>query len=179
MKFTDRGRTLTLEGITAKDIKYRNLAARATNSPYYDPDKPQRVYSVWVDEETAGELKDRGFNVKEAEDTYNDAGVRFYIQFKAYAKMRVNRKGENEQYPKIRLLPGDITLSQDAFGLADSAHVTNVDIGFHPYQYDPKRPSIAVIDELWCTVDESADGQNDDYFEAKYGELGDEDVPFE
>jgi hypothetical protein len=71
-----------------------------------------------------------------------------------------------------------------SFGLVDSAHVESVDIRLHTWQYDQRKPDqVAVIDELWLTVDEGAGEQDESYLDEKYGysepEIGEDEVPFQ
>ena len=190
MKFTERSRGMYLEGIQQIDIKFSNLAGRHTNSQYSDPNKPQHVFVVWIDDkEIVQQLKDIGFNIREDDDTYNDLGTRSYLQFKAYPKMKANRiTGEEEQTPKVVMITSKSSrrLSKEEFGLVDGAHVEKIDIAFHAWEYEKGKSPVAALDELWCTVDESAGGQNDDnYFEEKYGHLKDyepeneAEIPFE
>ena len=172
MKFTERGNnSFTIEGITQQDIKYSNLAARPTKSIYYDPEKPQHVYVIWLTTDVADQMVANGFNVNQGEDSYNDLGVRPYIQFKAYPKIRINRmNGNEEQAPKviIKTSGNPIRLTEKSFGLVDSSQIANADISFHSWVYDEHRPPVAVLDGLWCTVDESSGGRND-YFDGDYG----------
>lgn len=176
MKYTEGSRGMRLEGIQRTDIKYRNLAGRATNSKYSDPSNPQHVFVVWIDDEEIVEaLKEVGFNVREDEDTFNDLGMRHYLQFKAYPKMRMNRvTGQDEQVPKVVMITGGTNrqLMKSEFGFVDGAHVEKIDIAFHDYEYE-KGKHVAALDQLWCSVDETAGGQNDTYFEEKYGHLRD------
>lgn len=189
MKFTERARGMYLEGITQTDVKFSNLAGRHTKSQYSDPNKPQHVFVVWIDdEEIVDALKGVGFNVREDEDTFNDLGTRHYLQFKAYPKMRMNRvTGEEEQSPKVVMITSGTSarLNKEGFGFIDGAHINKIDISFHAWEYEKGKAPVAVLDELWCSVDESAGGQNDNYFEEKYGHLKDfepsdegDEVPF-
>ena len=196
MKLTERGNALYLEDITASDLRFANLAGRLTGSIYEDPDKPKHVYVVWLDEETAAAMRAMNLNVremteydrimkgsnedlkmevesnqkrkKEALDT-----VRYSVQFKAYPKIRTNRRsGREEQYPKVILktLENMVRLNAESFGLVDSAHIERVDICFHLWQYDKfKSNCVAVIDELWVTVDEGAGEIDEGYLDEKYG----------
>ena len=196
MKFTERRNGFTLEGIDGKmDIKFSNLAGAHTNSPYDDPNKtPQRAITIWFDDdEIADALKRNDFLVGRAEDRYHKdekgdpLGERYFIKFVAYAKMRVNpRTGKEEQEPKIVTKTSLQTTRQLAagFGVVDTAYISNMDISFRGYKYDPKRPCVAAINELWCELDETAGGRNDfddDYLEQKWADVPDSDeveVPF-
>lgn len=187
MKFTERSRGLYLEGITQTDIKFSNLAGRHTKSQFSDPNRPQHVFVVWIDDEDiVKELKGLGFNVKMDEDTYNDLGERYFLQFKAYPKMKVNRvTGKDETSPKVVMITSgeNLRLEKESFGLVDACHIQNIDINFHPWEWEKGKAPVAVLDELWCTSDESAAGQNENYFEEKYGsfkdyEPGSDEVPF-
>lgn len=196
MKFTERRNGFTLEGIDGKrDIKFSNLAGVHTNSSYDNPNKdPQRSITIWFDdEEIADVLIANDFLVGRKIDTYHKnaagepLGERFFIKFVAYVKKRVNpRTGKEEQEPKIvtktsmqttRLLP-------EGFGVVDTAYINLMDISFRRYKYDPNRPCVAAINELWCKLDETADGRNDfedDYLEQKWADIPDTDegeVPF-
>ena len=172
MKLTERGNgNFTIEGITQKDIKYTNLAARPTKSIYYDPERPQHVFVIWLDQDVADQLVTAGFKVSQVEDTFNDMGVRPFIQLKAYPKMRVNpATAKEEQAPKVILKTSGnaIKLKKESFGLVDSARINSADISFHSWFYDEHRPPVAVLDGLWCTADETAGGRND-YFDEDYG----------
>ena len=172
MKFTERTNGLYLENIKKEDIRFANLGGRMTGSRYDDPNKPKHEYIVWLD---SNDLIDvfLSKNVTVAEKINDDTGEsQFSVRFKAYPKMRLNRKiNKEEQYPKVMLKTGDkvVRLEKSSFGLVDSAHIKNVDIKFHLYQYDERKPNcIAVIDELWCVVDETAGYIDDTYLEEKY-----------
>lgn len=186
MKLTDRGNNnYTLEGITQKDIKYTNLAGRPVNSIYYDPDRPQHVVVIWLDPAVADQLTEYGFKISEAEDTFNDMGVRPFMQLKAYPKMRVNpMTAKEEQVPKVILKTSGnaIRLKAESFALVDISRIHSTDISFHSWVYDEHRPPVAVLDGLWCTADDTAGGRND-YFDEDYGyeepDFKPEEVPFE
>lgn len=190
MKFTERKNGFTLEGIDGKrDIKFSNLAGVHTNSPYDDPAKmPQRAITIWFDDdEIADQLKANDFLVGRGADTYHKnemgepIGERYFIKFVAYAKMRVNpRTGREEQEPKIMTKTSMQTtrLLADGFGVVDTAYINSIDISFRKFKYDPKRPCVAAINELWCELDETADGRNDfedDYLEQKWANVPDSD----
>ena len=203
MKFTERNNGLYLEGIKAKDIRFANLAGRPTGSEYDDPERPKHVYVLWLEEDIVQAFLDMNVRVKEMtelERVMNGRNeerkdevmgnkalqkelaeiVRYAVQFKAYPKMRFNRRtGKEEQVPMAVLKTNDsmVRLTADKFGLIDSAHVENVDIRFHLYQYNDKKPDcVAAIDEIWVTVDESAGLVDDSYLAEKYGYSDDEDV---
>lgn len=186
MKLTKRGDSnFTIEGIKPIDIKYSNLGARPTKSIYYDPERPQHVFVIWLDKDVADELAGCGFNVSETEDAYNQLGLRPFIQFKAYPKVRPNPiSAKEEQHPKVILKTGSntIRISEKSFGLIDSAMIRNVDISFHSWKYDDHRPPVAALDGLWCEADESAGGRND-YFDVDYGysepDFEPDEVPFQ
>ena len=195
MKLTERSNGLYLEDIEAKNVRFANLAGRLTGSIYEDPDRPKHAYVLWIDEDIVESLRDLNLNVKEVneldrimrgsnEDRKREveqdrklqkelAGInRYSLEFKAYPKTQQNRKtGRKEQYPKIMLRStgGTVRLEKESFGLVDAAHIQTVDIRFHAWQYDARKPScVAVIDELWCTVDEGAGEIDDDYLDNKY-----------
>ena len=195
MKFTERRNGFTLEDIDGrKDIKFSNLAGLHTNSQYDDPDKdPQRAITIWIDdEEIAQALMDNDFLVGRGEDLYhkdengNPLGDRFFMKFVAYAKMRMNpRTGKEEQVPKVVIKSSLATVRQlaDGFGNVDTSFIEKMDIGFRQYKYNPNRPCVAAINELWCKLDESAGGRNDfddDALEQKWADVPDTDdeVPF-
>lgn len=190
MKFTERKNGFTLEGIDGKrDIKFSNLAGVHTNSTYDNPDKiPQRAITIWFDDdEIADQLKANDFLVGRGNDTYHKnelgepIGERYFIKFVAYPKMRVNpRTGREEQQPKIMTKTSMQTtrLLADGFGVVDTAYINSIDVSFRNYKYDPKRPCVAAINELWCEIDETADGRNDfedDYLEQKWANVPDSD----
>ena len=197
MKFNERRGNLYLEDIEAKDIRFANLAGRLTGSIYDDPNRPKREYTIWLeDEEMANKMRDYNFIVKEVneldrvmrghnEDRKREVEqdrklqkelseiTRYSMKLKAYPKIRVNRKtGKEEQYPKVILetTGSKVRLEAGTFGLGDSAHVETIDIKFHPWQYDDRKPDcVAVIDELWCTVDEGAGEIDDSFLDEKHG----------
>ena len=185
MKFTQRSdNRFTIEGIKSTDIKFSNLAARPTKSAYYDPERPQHVFVIWLDNDTADALVDAGFNVNQADDSYNQLGMRPFIQFKAYPKLKPNPiTAKEEQQPKVILKTGGNTIrvTEKSFGLVDSAMVNNIDISFHAYKYDEHRPPVATLDGLWCIADDTAGGRND-YFDDTYGysepDFEPDEVPF-
>ena len=190
MKYTEGTYGMRLEGIREIDLKYRNLAGRYNpNNRYDQEDRPQHVLVVWIDDEDIVKaLKEAGFNVKEDEDEYHELGKRHYLQFKAYPKMKMNRiTGKDEQAPKVVTITSNNkrVLSAAEFGYVDGAHIDRIDISFHDYEWE-KGKHVPSIDQVWCTIDETAGGQNDDYFEKKYGHLKDyegdveeEELPFE
>jgi hypothetical protein len=188
MKLITRSNGLYLEGIQQNDIRFANLAGRMTGSPYDDPKNPKHVYVVWIDDPGIVQaMMEQHVNVTEKPDVDDPKILRHSIQLKAYPKMRVNRNtGKEEQYPKVmlRTTQKTVRLDQGAFGLVDSAHVESVDIRLHTWQYDQRKPDqVAVIDELWLTVDEGAGEQDESYLDEKYGysepEIGEDEVPFQ
>lgn len=172
MKFTERSNGLYLEDIRQKDIRFANLAGRLTGSIYEDPTRPSHVYVLWLDdEEIIDSLKEHGIRIREKENE-ETGEVSYSMQLKAYPKIRVDRRtGKEETAPKVmlRTTGSTVRLDMGSFGLVDSAHVETVDIRFHTWQWDDRRPDVvAVIDELWLTVDEGAGEADDTYFEDKY-----------
>ena len=196
MKFTERKNSFTLEGINGKtDIKFSNLAGRHTNSEYDDPDKdPQKAITIWIDDDGIAEaLKANDFLVGRAEDHYHKdengdlLGERWFIKFVAYPKVRFNpRTGKEELSPKIVTKSSQATVKQlvEGFGIVDTAYIDTMDISFRQYKYNPKKPCVAAINELWAYIDETAGGRNDyddDYLEQKWADVplsDDEEVPF-
>ena len=200
MRFTERKYGYSLEGINgATDIKFSNLAGAHTRSIYDDPNKdPQRAITIYFDEDDIAKgLRENDFLVGRAEDKYHKnkdgslmfEGERYFIKFVCYVdkvvdengrtvgarlKSYINRRtGKEEPSPKIMMQTdnGPELLQPDQFVLVDTAHIKNIDIGFRPYKYDPKKPCTAVINELWFSLDETAGGRNDfedDYLEQKW-----------
>ena len=195
MKYTEGNRTMRLEGITQHDIKYSNMAGRYNpNNPNDQPDKPQHVLVVWIDDnEIADALKEAGFNVKEDEDKFHeDRGISSYLQFKAYPRTQRNyRSGKEELVPKVVKVTSreSRVLQESEFGDVDFAHINNIDISFNKYtpKIGNRERVVPSIDQLWFTVDETAGGQNNDeeYFRKKYAHLLDDvdeeedEIPFE
>lgn len=188
MKLVQRSSGLYLEGIQQKDIRFANLAGRMTGSPYDDPKNPKHVYVLWVDDpEIVQVLREQHVNVTEKPDVDDPKIIRHSVQLKAYPKMRVNRNtGKEEQSPKVmlRTTQNTVRLEAASFGLVDSAHVESVDIRLHTWQYDQRKPDrVAVIDELWLTVDEGAGEADESYLDEKYGYSepvpGEDEVPFQ
>lgn len=185
MKFTERRNGFTLEDIDGKmDIKFSNLAGAHTDSPYDDPDRePQRAITIWFDDDEIAEgLKENDFLVGRATDTYHKVngqpiGDRYFIKFVAYAKTRMNpRTGILEQQPKIMLKSPTATkrLFADEFTNIDTAYIQTIDIAFRQYKYNPNKPCVAAINELWCILDPTADGRNDfddDILEQKWADV--------
>jgi hypothetical protein len=197
MKFTERSNGLYLENIKSSEIRFSNLAGRLTGSVYEDPNKPKHVLVLWIeDEKIVDVLRGYNLNVKEVnelerimrgsnEDRKREVEqdkrlakelantTRYSLEFKAYPKVRTNRStGKSEQYPKVmlRTTGNTVRLEAGSFGVVDSAHVDNIDIRFHPWQYDDRKPDcVTVLDEVWVTVDESAGEVDDSYFNDKYG----------
>ena len=186
MKFTEKN-GLYLEDITEKDIWVSNLAGRLTNSPYDDPNNPKHVLVLWIeDEEIREKLRELGVRVNEREDKEHPEIKRYSATFKAYPKMRVNRiTGKEEQTPKVmlRTTVKTVRLEAASFGLVDAAHLESIDIKFRLWQYDQRKPDrVAVIEEIWATVDEGAHEPDESYLEDKYGYSdgsGEEELPFE
>ena len=70
----------------------------------------------------------------------------------------------------LRTTGSTVRLDDGSFGIVDSAHIQMVDIRLHAWQYDNRKEScVAVIDELWCTVDEGAGEVDDSFLDDKYG----------
>lgn len=196
MKFTERRNGFTLEGIDGRrDIKFSNLAGAHFNSPYDDPNKPpQHAITIWVDDpEIAEALKANDFLVGQAEDNYHKGednlplGMRFFIKFVAYPKMKMNpRTGKVEPTPKVVIKSSMRTEQQDLDGFenVDKSFISSMDISFRQFKYDPKRPCVAAINELWCELDPTANGRDDfddDYLEQKWADVplsDDGEVPF-
>jgi len=197
MKFTERSSGLYLEDITQKNVRFANLAGRLTGSIYEDPNRPKHVYVLWIDDPVIVDIL-RGYNLNVKETTELDRimrgtnedrireveqdkrlqqelaqQIRYSLEFKAYPKTIINRKtGKSEQYPKVMLRTTGVTvrLESGSFGLVDAAHVESVDIRFHAWQYDNRKPNcVAVVDELWCTVDEGAGEVDDSFLADKHG----------
>lgn len=201
MKFTERRYGFSLEGIDGRtDVKFSNLAGAHTKSIYDDPNKdPQRAITIWFDEDDIADgLRQNDFLVGKALDKFHknkDGSLmfedeRYFIKFVAYvekivdpstgktvgAKLKsyVNRRtGKEEPSPKIMLQTdnGPKLLQPDEFNLVDASHIQSIDIGFRQYKYDPHKPCTAVINELWFSLDPTADGRNDyedDYLEQKW-----------
>ena len=200
MKFTERKNGYSLEDINGRtDIKFSNLAGQHTNSVYDDPNKdPQRALTVWFDQDDIAEgLRENDFLVGRAEDKWhkNKDGSRmfederYFIKFIAYVdkvvdgegrtvgarlKVRVNRRtGKEEFSPKIMMQTenGPKLLQPDEFCLVDLSYIKTMDIAFRPFKYNDHKPSAAVINELWFSLDESAGGRNDfedDHLEQKW-----------
>lgn len=108
----------------------------------------------------------------------------FSVRFKTYPKMRKKRNGNGEeQYPQIMLKTEKdvVQLEAPSFGLADSAASTMIkaDMRFHLYEYDPRKPRIAVLDELWIRVNETSGERDSSYLAEKYGYIEEDQVPFE
>ena len=197
MKLTERSNGLYLEDISANDVRFANLAGRLTGSIYEDPNRPKHVYVLWIDDpEIVDILRGYNLNVKEVneldrvmrgsnEDRKREVEqdkrlqkelaeiTRYSLELKAYPKKRTNRKtGKEEQYPKVmlRTTGSTVRLDDGSFGIVDSAHIQMVDIRLHAWQYDNRKEScVAVIDELWCTVDEGAGEVDDSFLDDKYG----------
>jgi hypothetical protein len=189
MKLTERTRGLFLEDIKQTEIRFAHMSGKPTGSKYDDPNKPKYEYVVWIDDQDIlNRLKEMNITISEKIDEETGAS-RFSVRFKAYPKTKVNRlSGKEEQYPMVMLKNGDtnIRLNKDSFVLVDSSRMLSVDIQFHLYQYDDRKPDcIAAIDKLWCVVDETAGMYDDSYLEEKHGYLqedmasGDEEeLPF-
>lgn len=183
MKLTEKANGLYLENISAKDIRYANLAGRMTNSPYDDPNKPKHVYVLWVeDDDILERLRENHVRISEKEDRDDPKIMRHSVTFKCYPKKRVNRfTGKEEQTPKImmRTTSNTVRLDEGAFGLIDAAHIDTVDIKFRFWKYDQRKPDcVAVIEELWATVDEGAGEVDESYLDEKYGYSEEPEVPF-
>lgn len=182
MKLTERSSGFYLEGITKDDVRFANLAGRMTGSIYDDPNRPKHVYVLWIeDKDIVDILKSHHANVSEKPKADNPDEVRYSFQLKAYPKERINREtGKEEQIPKVmlRTTGSTVRLEKGSFGLVDSAHVDTVDIRFHFWKYSDVKPDcVAVIDEIWVTVDEGAGESDESYLDEKYG-YEEEEVPF-
>lgn len=164
-----------LEGIKQKDIRFANLAGRYTGGVHEDPNKPKHDYVVWIDdEEILEQFRSMSaiVSTNSKEDIQKTGIVRYCIAFRAYPKMRLNRRTmQEEQTPFVlmRTSDGDQRLKASSFGLVDGAHVDTVDISFHLYQYDPPKPDCkCAIDELVCNVDETAGEVDGSFLREKY-----------
>lgn len=164
-----------LEGIKQTDIRFANLAGRYTGGTYEDPNKPKHEYLVWIDDpDILAWFQSQPIVVRtNSEESIAKTGeTRYSVTFKAYPKMKLNRRTmQEEQVPFVlmRTGDGDQRLKASAFGLVDSAHVDTVDISFHLWQYDEKKPNCVLsIDELICNVDETAGEVDSSYLRDKY-----------
>ena len=96
MKFTERSNG-------SYDVHFANLAGRITGPIHDDLQRPQHVYVLWIDEDLTDIFKGLGIKVKEKED--GETGkVSYSVQFKAYPKIRLNRKnGKEELYLEFKI----------------------------------------------------------------------------
>lgn len=174
MKFTERSNGLYLEDIRQRDIRFSNLAGRLTGSVYEDPSRPAHVLVLWLNDslDIIDQLREYGIRIKDKQNE-ETGETTFSMQLKAYPRKVVNRRNGNEEFsPKvmIRTTENTVRLEPGSFGLVDSAHVESMDIRFHTWQWDERRPDVvAVIDELWLTVDEGAGEADQSYLDEKYG----------
>lgn len=191
MIFTERRNYLYLEEIEQRDIRFANLAGRPPKnpSPYDDPNKPKHVYVVWLrDPDIVQKFRDLHVSVGETVDEYTGETL-YSVRFKAYPKMKFNRlTGKEEQYPRVILKSSmsTVRLPLEQFNQADSAYVSSVDIRFHTWQWNETKPdSIASIDEIWITLDETAGEYDSSYLAEKHGyednlvEGEEEEAPFD
>lgn len=197
MQLIQSRRGWTLRDIRQEDIKYCNLAATPTKSRHYDPNKPQHVISVWLDDPAiADALKnDMNYRVNETEFQEKDEngeiiGVRTrkFLQFKAYPKMKQNAfTGKMQPDPKVIMKSPDsdaIPIGINSFKLVDGAvfnrFITSIDIVMRPWQYAaPPEPPVAVISELWVEYkggDINPAEEEDEYFKRKYGYINEPDT---
>ena len=186
MKVVETRNGFVLEGIKKDDIRFSNLAGRMTGSEYDDPERPQHVFIVWIEnEDLVRYFADQELNVKEVTREVKDENgdtvgtkVCYSLRFKAYPKMRPNRlTGREEPYPKVIMKTTNEAsrINVGSFGLVDAANVDTIDIRYHLYVY--KKDTIGVIDEMWVTVDESAGEVDDTYLSEKYG-IDDAEIPW-
>lgn len=205
MKFTERTSGLYLEDVVGKDVRFSNLGGRMTGSPYDDPERPKHYIVLWIPEElvetfvnmnvkvTSMSELDRVMNGRNEERKEEVAGnpelqkelgewVRYCVTLKAYPKLWTNyRTDKTEQRPLVimKTTGNSVRLNADQFGLVDSAHIDAIDIKFHTWQYNDRKPDcVAVIDELYVTVDESAGELDDSYLAEKHGYSEEEEIPF-
>lgn len=197
MKLVERINGTYLEDIVRNDIRFSNLAGRMTGSMYDNPDRPSHVLVLWIeDPDILAAMANAGVRIKErsAYDVLMAGNneqrkqevettpalkkelmetMRHSIQFKAYPKMRTNRRtGAEEQYPKVMMktTKNTVRLQAGAFGLVDSSHISEMSIRFHLWQWDPKRPDVVpTLDEIWVVLDEGAGEVDESYLDEKYG----------
>ena len=150
MKLRESRNGFWLEDIRKEDIRFANLAGRMTGSVYDDPAKPQHVYILWIKEpELIEAFRTMGVDVKEVRNEETDEVRGYSVRFKAYPAKRQKRTGiGEEQYPVVfmKSTGGTVRLEEKSFGLVDSAIIVDGSIRFHLYEYDRKKPVIAVLD---------------------------------
>lgn len=179
------------------DVRVKNLAGVQTNPKF----KGDSVILVYVDDP---EIRDVIMNVlhcdvkecnyEERDENGDVTGTitRYSFRLKAYprvltdknGKVLLNMKtGEPRISPKVMLKKRDVNgkfvnqqLKLDKFDEFDGRSLSNIAIRFHtfPNTYDPSKPDIASIDEIWAIADQSAGIIDKSYLEEKYGGYDDE-----
>jgi len=176
----------TLQNISAKDIRFKNLAGRMTGSQYDDPNRPKHELVVWIDDPEI--LKAfKKLHVPIGERVNSDTGEsRFSVRFKAYPKMKWSPIAKSERpYPKVIIRDGETMtrLKIENFSEFDRTIAKSYDITFYTYE-NTKQPGtfIPTITEAFLTVDEEAGQFDKSYLDEMYGyvdEPDEEAVPFD
>lgn len=179
------------------DIRVKNLAA-VQDDPKF---AAESVILVYVDDE---EIRDTirnviGCAVKECHYEERDENgdvtgtiTRYSFRLKAYprvltdkktGKVLLNAKGEPRISPKVMLKKRNMEgkfvnqqLKLDKFDEFDDRALSTIAIKFHtfPNTYDPSKPDIAAIDEVWAIANQNAGVIDKSYLEEKYGDYDDE-----
>jgi len=147
--------TIVMEGV---QILFRNFAGEEGQ---YNREG-DRNFAVLLDEKTARELGEDGWNVKvlkPREDQEEEDVERPYLP------VSVNFKGRP---PRIVMITsrGKTVLGEDEVAMLDWADITNVDLIVRPYNWDVngKTGIKAYLQSLYVTIEE-------DELERKYAEL--------
>lgn len=147
--------TIVMEGV---QILFRNFSGEEGQ---YNREG-DRNFAVLLDEKTAHELGEDGWNVKvlkPREDQEEEDAERPYLP------VSVNFKGRP---PRIVMITsrGKTILGEDEVAMLDWADITNVDLIVRPYNWDVngKTGIKAYLQSLYVTIEE-------DELERKYAEL--------
>lgn len=180
------GNNFCLEEITAKDLRFSNLAGRLTGSQYDDPNRPKHEYVVWLrDPDIIAAIAGMGLHVSEV--SRQDGSVGYSLKLHVYPATRENRMtGKTEAYPKCIIKTPSTgktrRLDVDEFGTADATKFDEVSIAGHVFYSEKCRMHLAAIDTFWLVADESAgelDRGYDPYLDEKYGYIDDDADPAE
>lgn len=154
---------ISMEGVR---ILFRNFAGEPDK---YNKTGGKRTFSILLNEETAAQLMEEGWNIKPLRAREEDDEPHFHLPIEVSYKLYP---------PRIYLIAGKrkTELKEDTVSTLDYAEISNVDITIRPYcwEVNEKCGVKAYVKNMYVTIVE-------DEFEKKYRDLGDEDddtLPF-
>lgn len=165
MRLNNNNGMMRLMEIAREDIYYTNLAAQKKDNSMF---APHHDYGVWIsDPNILNFFKENGVAVNAVQDSQNPEIVRYYVNFRAYPKIKVDETGTSFQVPKVMIKghkaddgSGYFRREEARFADADTKQVKQVTINFRFWFTTPN--TIATINEIWIELDPFASGPVED-----------------